>query len=211
MPSPRTWDDYPRPMEKGEGGLVTDGSSQSETPINHGRHAPAMGYVVEWWLAVSNQAERVCGALRPGIQLAGTSKIDAMLLAFALDNLRRAVQLVAKVVPDAEAELVTQGLSRFDSEVPAVREIRNVLAHFDDYVQGKGHLQQKVEGGWLGIRHSDTSDGFVLALKFSPDRPASVLDVVAAKEAAHGLFRSTGRAVDRLPLAPTPLAAGPPG
>jgi hypothetical protein len=168
-----------------------------------------MGYVVEWWQAVSNQAERVCGTLRPGIQWAGTAKQDAMLLAFALDNLRRAVQLVAKVVPDREAELVNERLSRFDSEIPAVREIRNVLSHFDEYVLGKGYLQGKIEDGWLGIRHSDTSDGFILALKFSPDRPASTLDVTAAREAAHELFQSTGRAVDRLPLASRPWATRP--
>lgn len=66
-------------------------------------------------------------------------QLDAHFFAVVLQNLLRAVGMGSQYRPEA----VRRAMDRFDEAVPHVKDVRNVLEHFDEYRRGTGRLQTK--------------------------------------------------------------------
>ncbi|WP_340686340.1 hypothetical protein LCL61_08590 [Amycolatopsis coloradensis] len=83
-------------------------------------------------------------------------RADAILFSFALNQLRSTAVLLGSYMPGELAVEVDQVVAEFDSKQPWVREARNILAHFDEYVRGLGRRQKASAGGHLQIHSSTT-------------------------------------------------------
>jgi hypothetical protein len=132
--------------------------------------------VVIFGRAVSLQVERVTSRRpRPG----GIAEVfaDAYLLAFALRDLLRAAELVHKL---AGGTAVEQAIGKFLDAVPDVKQARDVLEHFDEYLVGKGR-DPAARGDFQPSITDRTGDG--VSLEIGPYR----IDVTRASEAASKL------------------------
>lgn len=76
-------------------------------------------------------------------------EVDLQLLLVLVVRLSRAIGLALKLTADED---LAHQLAEFDTRVPAARQLRNVVEHFDDYIEGQGHRQASVSAGSLGVR-----------------------------------------------------------
>lgn len=90
-------------------------------------------YLDQWLSAVELQRDRLLNDATGGVWLA-----DGAFFAFALRNLLRAVEVAQQV---SGADDVADALAEFHHAVPAAKELRDVLEHFDRYWLGLGDLQ----------------------------------------------------------------------
>lgn len=90
-----------------------------------------------WSQAVQIQASRI---LMDGPWPASgeqTRQADCYLFLVALRDVRRAAALVGR---QSGLQAVSDAVEAFDSEMPHVTNLRDVLEHFDDYAIGEGRL-----------------------------------------------------------------------
>lgn len=104
--------------------------------VEHGENI-ALTVAWQWSIAVRSQAERIKAG-------GGVTKLpDAYLLVVAVRNVRRAAEMASRHVRTDEARSrIAAAIGLFDNELPGVKEVRDVLEHFDEYSQGRGRLQQ---------------------------------------------------------------------
>lgn len=107
---------------------------------------------------------------------------DAVALAYSVRDLLREAELAVELgVPGAE-----DARRGFEVAVPRSKDMRDVLAHLDEYVLGIGDLQRR-DGLPLiaaaGFYARDSSGGYTLMLA-----PGLELSVVAARDAAAELM-----------------------
>jgi hypothetical protein len=81
---------------------------------------------------------------------------DATFFVYSLRNLLRAAQLAAGCAPDASAAGdIQRHINTFEASLPSLVAMRDVLEHFDDYLEMKGKLQHP-ETPW-GKRKPDAA------------------------------------------------------
>lgn len=91
--------------------------------------------LIKWLQAVEMQTRRAAEPSRavydPGLEM------DLVLFVLALRNLLRAVDLAEKV----GLQGVAAARAGFEADVQGVRQVRDILDHFDEYRVGEGWLQ----------------------------------------------------------------------
>jgi hypothetical protein len=115
--------------------------------------------------------------------------VDTCLFAIALRNFLRAAELMQAVADERHARPLGDALRRFYESAPDVKDIRDVLEHFDAYAQGRGKLQ--VETMPFSLLHESTGGGFRLHV-IGLDRPAgevASLDIHSAAQAVMSLCK----------------------
>jgi hypothetical protein len=68
-------------------------------------------------------------------------EIDATFFLYALRNLLRSCELAARSAPRKAASDIKREIKKFNAAVPRLVDFRDVLEHFDDYLEMKGKLQ----------------------------------------------------------------------
>lgn len=63
---------------------------------------------------------------------------QALMLVLALRNLLRAAEMAVHYAEGGEADNLQDALARFENALPDLKTARDVLEHFDEYLQGKG-------------------------------------------------------------------------
>ncbi len=81
---------------------------------------------------------------------------DATFLVYSLRNLLRSGELAARSAPDAAVRDIRRQIDKFKASVPSLVDLRDVLEHFDDYLEMKGNLQHP-PGTPKGQRKSDAA------------------------------------------------------
>jgi hypothetical protein len=121
--------------------------------------AVALDYLNRWRIAVLLQVERST-ATPQGVR----RFVEGDLLIISLTNLRRAARFAMNAVQEGSAAYHRIGgaLGDFDSAVPGLQNMRNMVEHFDEYERGTGDAQQR------GGRNRRTP-GPLLAEQFSVD------------------------------------------
>jgi hypothetical protein len=67
---------------------------------------------------------------------------DATFFVYSLRNFLRAAQLAARFAPDPSAARdIERHINAFEESLPSLVDLRDVLEHFDDYLEMKGNLQ----------------------------------------------------------------------
>jgi hypothetical protein len=96
-----------------------------------------------WQHAVQLQSLRVQGCAGMGYVGRTTREADLYLFAVALGNcVRAAAQLRGSADPTLRTR-ADESVAEFDAVVPRAPEVRHVVEHLDDYVAGRGSLQQQ--------------------------------------------------------------------
>lgn len=99
-------------------------------------HAAA-SFIVRWTRGVQVQHDTILRTA-PG----RGDDLAHEFYAIALMNLLRAVRLARDTAPTAEVrDAVDQEIEDFEKAVPALKPIRDIVEHFDDYAIGAGDLQ----------------------------------------------------------------------
>jgi hypothetical protein len=68
-------------------------------------------------------------------------EIDATFFLYALRNLLRSCELAVRSAPRKAACDMERGIEKFNAAIPRLVDLRDVLEHFDDYLEMKGKLQ----------------------------------------------------------------------
>ena len=111
-------------------------AEQPGRAVEHGENI-ALTVAFQWSIAVRAQAERI----RTGSGVGRFS--DAYLLVLAVRNVRRAAEMASQHARTGDArDRIAEAIDNLDNELPGARAVRDVLEHFDEYSQGRGHLQQ---------------------------------------------------------------------
>lgn len=148
----------------------------------------AHNHVFVWAAITQTQANRILSdRANPNVR-----QMDALLFAFALRNVLRAGELIAKVEEDAAVRnSINTAVDRFRFASPDVVAARDVLEHFDDYLRGIGDYQQP--GTRRGARVA--SQAPVLDYQLHYDAEGHVLyvgnysvDIAKARDAAWQLY-----------------------
>jgi hypothetical protein len=114
----------------------------------------------------------------------------------ALRNLLRAVRLVRSLVGPDKQPVVDDALAAFDADVPDAVNIRNVLEHFDSYLQGKGMLQQGGDPSRAVIWTASTGpSSYSLQVTTDGHSGPMALDIEVDRASALGLFNAAVDAV----------------
>lgn len=148
----------------------------------------ARGQLHLWCRAVRLQAERVLQGER---RL--DSQVDALLLLVALRQASRAADLIAEESDDeATSAAVRSALHAFDERVPDVKDLRDVVEHFDDYMRGLGNLSHPRTSMNRRIPSSSAASQFPIFYSWSGERyilhvGLMSVDVGDAAEAARDL------------------------
>ncbi|MFE5504532.1 hypothetical protein ACFQ73_18370 [Amycolatopsis japonica] len=122
----------------------------------------AQSHLRTWLIAVDRQWARIIQAAEEHVQkdpLRGIGylddvlklRADTILFSFALNQLRSTAVLLGTYMPEDLASEVAHAVMVFDTSQPWVREARNVLAHFDEYVRGQGRRQKARTDGRLQV------------------------------------------------------------
>jgi hypothetical protein len=86
-------------------------------------------WVQVWWVAAKRQADRIENATFDDMQP------DILLFIQALNNLARgARRVLGPEHPD---------MQRFEKALPGLKDLRDMLEHFDEYVEGEGWRQRR--------------------------------------------------------------------
>ncbi|MFF4577261.1 hypothetical protein ACFY15_02455 [Streptomyces sp. NPDC001373] len=171
--------------------------------------AGAIGHLMRWLTAVELQAERVCapppfanpvGDTPPASGAGLAQEADALLFASALRDFLRAADLIKWTVDGTVATSpVDKALHSFELAVPNLKDIRDVLEHFDAYEKGQGDFQKAaVKGGqdvWTSRMLVDPRDGSPLLFLMPGDGQKWTLDVRTSTVAAQVLYASIQKAL----------------
>ncbi|EME64340.1 alpha/beta fold hydrolase [Amycolatopsis decaplanina] len=188
-------------------GKVDDGPMVQKSDTATESYSQAQIHLKTWLKAVDTQWGRITRAAEEDVRsyrfeefvsldVVLQLRADAMLFSFALNQLRSTVGLLGSYMPEELAAEVDQAVAEFDSKQPWVKEARNILAHFDEYIRGMGRRQRASIDGCLEIR-SRTS------LPTREDSRVNVADYALTIEIAPGLepievnvHKSTGDAIE---------------
>jgi hypothetical protein len=154
-----------------------------------------MAPVVVWRHAVDVQALRLLttGTGMPDGPV--TKQADSYLFAMALRNLLRAVELVRNTVAPERRVTIEIAQEAFRLEFPKAIAQRDVLEHFDDYLQGMGKLQKgKPPFPAATWTESTGPKSYKLCVGVA-GHATFELDVEAAQRAALKLFNAATEAV----------------
>jgi hypothetical protein len=121
---------------------------------------------------------------------------DAALMAVAVRNVLRAAEAVAALGTDADLDAA---LATFRAKLPGVKDLRDVLEHFDAYASNHGRLQRAGEapGGYRVFYERPV-------LRYMLHVGDLVLDVDDAAEAAGDLTEVTLGAIKKIVAAEAP-------
>jgi hypothetical protein len=100
---------------------------------------------------------------------------QAMLLILALRNLLRAAEMAVHYANKPEGENLGRALSRFKAAMPDLVTARDMLDHFDDYLQGKGRRRDIYD-----VLFERTAGRYVIHIG-----PASIDAKIALEESRH--------------------------
>ncbi|GIG62942.1 hypothetical protein Lfu02_73140 [Longispora fulva] len=139
--------------------------------------------------AVTVQANRI---LAPDATLE-QAEVDAMLLLYPLRQVLRAAEVLRRHTTGPARELISDALDRFHTDLPGVKDARDVLEHFDEYLLGAGRLQKRGQRSTgSDLERADAAAAFPV---FSERRPGHFvlhvgplsIDVATARSAAQAL------------------------
>lgn len=117
------------------GGVVRIGTTMPQPTLSF-RFQLAMGSLEDSLFAADTERRRLSED-----ELKSDWQTDATFFVFALRNLLRSGELAARSAPSAVANDIRRTLKKFKEAVPELVDLRDVLEHFDDYLEMKGKLQ----------------------------------------------------------------------
>jgi hypothetical protein len=117
---------------------------------------------------------------------------DGYLFVIALADLVRAARVVQKLT---KSKALADALCAFECAAPTAKNFRDLIEHWDDYVEGKGRRQRDLglEKGrhWFWWK----SHVSVLVLRIGATKGGLELDVKAASQASLDLYVATTKAL----------------
>ena len=99
-----------------------------------------VGYIMQWAVAVEEMHDRLTD--RPTALGGWSDNTWAAILADALRQLFRAVDLARRTTEGSTRDAITTAIADFEKTVPDAVQARDIVEHFDDYAIGAGDLQQ---------------------------------------------------------------------
>jgi hypothetical protein len=102
-------------------------------PTRSSRFQLALRSLEDWLFAAEIEQER--------LNAEEHWKVDATFFLYALRNLLRSGELAARAAPPQAASDIQRQLEKLKASVPTLVDLRDVLEHFDDYLEMKGKLQ----------------------------------------------------------------------
>lgn len=154
-------------------------------------------------VAVRLQAVRILGGygfeLKQPLVDAGhvlSRQADGHLLAISLLQVRALADLVGRQVTGGPRAEIEQALQEFDAALPDLKNSRNIAAHMDAYIEGKGRLQRNVSDPEFQISvRTELENGvpteYVLSITVAPGLAPIRLPVSSAAAAAQELCNAT--------------------
>jgi hypothetical protein len=136
-------------------------------------------FLVRWQLEIAFQAM----ALQYERLHEGSPQLrpDSYLFAVAMAQVVKA----AEITDDALGTMPTRGaLEGFRAAFPEATHVRNILEHWEDYAEGKGHLQKGGAFGAVDLLNVTESDRGELVLEVGPMK----LNIWQAAWAARRLY-----------------------
>lgn len=128
-----------------------------------------------WQRAVALQASRLTATPNQPLSTLDVQP-DVLMMMVALRDFVRAAELVKALAQDAE---VTDAVDKFVATIPGLKQARDVLEHFDDYLVGRGRNSEVKK-----FRPRISSDGEASRLHVEP----YVVNLTAADQAAAELM-----------------------
>jgi len=137
----------------------------------------------------------------------GTRRGDMYLFAMAVRQVLRFAELALRVAPEDSRGLIGQAISAFEATAPDLKNIRDVLDHFDEYIMGTGRTYEaKTPEYWSENSLASVfvttqmwavaTDGvYELHLSLAPEKYL-VLDVLREAGAARTLADTVHKAFD---------------
>jgi hypothetical protein len=134
--------------------------------------------------AVRRQSQQVASEEPPKLE-------DGYLFAIALADSVRATRVAQKVLSSPELDAA---LAAFERAVPVAKDFRNLLEHWDAYLEGEGHRQAQlgIERGKHWFWWKSVSPA---VLRIGGEKTGLDLSVSEAAEAATELYRATDEAL----------------
>ena len=115
---------------------------------------------------------------------------EAEVFAICLSRLRRAAEHASSV---SGSHRIPSAIDAFDAAVPDVKDVRDVLEHFDAYLQNRGNLQKAgVMPPGFDVVAGSTSAATAF-IEVGPRRFNTGVAVPAAKELADVVLAELGR------------------
>jgi hypothetical protein len=102
-------------------------------PSRSFRFQLALKSLEEWLSAADTEQER--------LNAEEQWTTDATFFLYSLRNVLRSAELAARSAPRTSADHILRLIDTFNESVPSLRNLRNVLEHFDAYLEMKGDLQ----------------------------------------------------------------------
>lgn len=157
------------------------------------------GQVLKWAEAVDLQSQRI---LDPTVTTMNAI-VDPNLMLLALRNLVRAAEAAANHTTD---QRITDAVDTFKASLPGVVDMRDVVEHFDAYLEGRGKLQKRLRSP-TGLPYFETfqRQPGVFQLMVTPKFTLNVGDAAEAaiKMATDVLVALTSTGVRTRPTART--------
>jgi hypothetical protein len=160
-----------------------------------------------WSSACDLQAERIMSAaeyeieIQPQIDIQAyiSRQADSQLLLISLFQVRALSALVARHCSDFQRASLTAAMEKFDVTYPQIRRLRNVVAHIDEYIEGRGRSHRNdIEPSYQGGSEIKLSQGqpteCTISVTLASGVPPVLLPVIAAVKGAEVLSKAARRA-----------------
>ena len=116
----------------------------------------AVSYFMIYRAAVFTLVPRILDGTQQDI----VRKADTFLLVGALRNLTRSVTLALRnAITLRDSERLERAMREFEESLPGIREARNAIEHFDDYLVNRGRRQQNSSAEDYNVFFSSRPDG----------------------------------------------------
>jgi predicted RNA-binding Zn ribbon-like protein len=112
-------------------------------------------------------------------------------------------ELTRQDIDEADRDRLNSEIETFDEAVPAAKDARDVIEHFDEYARGEGKLAKQARED-LAIDAFEAAarywgGGYDPATEKLTEGPFEILvpDAISAAERMHAAIYSAGRAIDQ--------------
>jgi hypothetical protein len=159
-----------------------------------------------WTLSVVRQADRILMQFEDelkrfpfdhDIERAFARQADGHLLGISLIQVRAMADVCSRQVDGDSRDKIESALREFNTALPNLKQLRNIVAHQDEYLEGRGRLQKDSDNpelsGSVGadVGRNGSLTEYTVSITIAPGLPTVRLPIVAGAAAAHALSTAT--------------------
>ncbi len=115
----------------------------SNAPVSSG--PSSLAYITMWYWNIKQSADRIRGC-GPGPENMDHRRYELHAFALLLREFHRAIDYARSIASRDRDGVIEKALNEtlaaWDQAVPDAKDLRDVLAHYDRYLKGKGDLQK---------------------------------------------------------------------